>query len=96
MSEHTCHFEKLPLKVQPSLWGPEVYTFERLLQRVSLLLNGQKMAGRKRIRRCRICGRYQIECPYCNHSFESDTLTVKMKCPSCQKVFQTLYEENWY
>ena len=46
MSEHTCHFEKLPLKVQPSLWGPEVYAFERLLQRLSLLFKGQKMAGR--------------------------------------------------
>ena len=96
MSEHTCHFEKLPLKVQPSLWGPEVYAFERLLQRVSLLLKGQKMAKRRRIRRCCTCGRYQIKCPYCNHSFESDALIVKMKCPSCQKVFQTLYEENWY
>ncbi|MBQ9864756.1 MAG: hypothetical protein IJM33_05395 [Bacteroidales bacterium] len=96
MSKHTCHFEKLPFDIRPSIWGPEVYAFEHWLQHISLLFKGQKMAKRKRIRRCRTCGRYQIECPYCNYSFESDALKVKMTCPFCQKEIQTLYEENWY
>lgn len=83
MKNHICRFEKIPLKIRISLWDTNVYAIEEMMLRISLFFKGQKKA--KKIRRCRTCGKYAIECPYCHSIVETDILPLETICTSCNK-----------
>ena len=88
-SRHRCDYRKVPL-LEISLIGSEIVAAERLCKAIGLLLKGQRKA--KRARKCRICGRYAIECPYCHQHIESSDYPLKMTCPHCEKEFQVRWD----
>ncbi len=88
--KHKCLFEKIPAKLELSIWEPNVYAIEDFLLQISLFFKGQKKA--KKIKQCRKCGRYAIECPYCHTDIEADSLPQEMTCNDCNNTFYILHK----
>ena len=86
MNIHICKFEKIPHKFEIRLFDPGVYAIEESILRVELFFKGQRKT--KKIRQCRTCGKYSIECPYCHHNVETDSLPLEIICNSCNKMFR--------
>lgn len=80
---HKCVFERIHPKLEVSIWEPNVAAIEDAIWQISLLLKGEKKA--KKIMRCRKCGRYSVECPYCHALIETDSIPQEITCASCNR-----------
>lgn len=58
---------------------------EDVASQVAYFFKGKKKA--KRIRQCRKCRRYSVECPYCHTNIETVSLPLEMTCVNCNKTF---------
>ena len=83
---HICKFERPRYKFQLTIWDPGVYATEELMLRISLFLKGEKKV--KKIRQCRVCGKYALECPYCHHVDTEDYLPLELECSDCHKKYR--------
>ena len=89
-SKHICEFRRLQIDLSPSFFSSNVIMAERFVTSIELLIKGQKKA--KAAKRCRTCGKYAIECPYCKKTIESFDYPLKMECPHCNKEFQVRWD----
>ena len=89
-SHHICEFKRIPLDLTPSFFSSNVIMTERFFKSIILMIKGQKKA--KPAKRCRTCGKYAIECPYCKQKIESYEYPLKMTCPHCNKEFQVRWD----
>lgn len=82
---HTCKFERPMLKIEPLLLGVDVNTMIHWVEWISMRRKGQKKT--KKILQCHTCGRYQVECPYCQALHQMMDLPRKYTCSNCGKEF---------
>ena len=86
VNKHMCKFERIPIDMSPSFFSSDIIVGEHIITALELLFKGQKKSNH--VRRCRTCGKYAIECPYCKIITESFDYPLKMICRHCGKVFQ--------
>lgn len=87
--KHICVFKPV-YDMGISFWDPGVIYAERGIKALELFLKGQRKA--KRAKRCKLCGKYAIVCPYCKKTIESFDYPLKMECPYCSKEFQVRWD----
>ena len=88
--KHKCTFRRIPFHLEPCLMDPSITMLERLITSIELLLKRQKKT--KSIKKCSICGKYAIQCPYCNNVIESFDYPLQTICPYCNKEFRVRWE----
>ena len=88
-NKHICEFKSV-YDLGISIWSPGIIYAERGIKAFELLLKGQKKA--KRAKKCRICGKYAIECPYCKKRIETFDYPLKMVCSHCNREFQVRWD----
>lgn len=88
-NKHICEFKPV-YNLEITFLDPGIYSFERGITAIELFFKGQKKA--KRAKRCKICGKYAIECPYCKKKIETFDYPLKMVCPHCNKEFQVRWD----
>ena len=85
--ECECEFRSVRPKIRFGV-GRGIEEMTWIVRLIKCLCNGRRIVRRKSILRCRKCGNYSVECPYCHQNSVIAVLPDVAKCPYCGKVYQ--------
>lgn len=81
---HVCKFERPRLKIELVLCN--INGVVHFVEWINMRWKKQKKT--RNILQCHVCGRYQVECPYCQEKQVMAELPKKTICEHCGKEFR--------